>query len=88
MHNTLFPGPGTYDGANVVNEQIFAKFYRLSPKSFPKQRRLNPFPPLNPDVPGPGNYGYTSEFSIYASKKAPLSDHSIKTRSGSKETKK
>ena len=60
-----FPGPGSYEGANQLNDAVVSRYCRLSPKSFTKEGRHNPFPSVNPDVPGPGNYGYTSEFSIY-----------------------
>ena len=43
-------------------------YKKESPKSFPHEKRLNPFAPSHEDEPGPGNYVAPSEFGIYTSK--------------------
>jgi hypothetical protein len=64
----VVPGPGAYI-ENASKTSINLSQYRKPlPKSFTKEKRSDPFMPLDPELPGPGNYEYPSEFGVYSLK--------------------
>jgi hypothetical protein len=64
----VVPGPGAYiENASKTSINL-SQFRKPLPKSFPKERRSDPFLPLDPELPGPGNYEYPSEFGVYSVK--------------------
>jgi hypothetical protein len=64
----MLPGPGAYAENSLRFPGSLSQYRRSSPNPFPKEKRHNPFNPLNTDIPGPGNYKSPSEFGEYVSK--------------------